>query len=225
MNIKEIGNNVKLYRIRKGISQSTLAKKVYVTQQYISRIENGEACPSLEVLETISSVLNVSLLDLCCDERCYDVNIDFTEHYRARMEEEDNQVREVMEQALKSCANKMVVILRLSKSEFEVYNSLPIAKSHPVRFWSILDENGVQFALDTPGNYVWCLNKLKEFDGDKKRVCRVFVKKMIETYGTSITMGLPHNINSPWLCPDDRFEYLSLVFGVEFRVVPKNESH
>ena len=39
--LKQFGRNVKAERVRKGLSQETLAEKMSVNREYISRIERG----------------------------------------------------------------------------------------------------------------------------------------------------------------------------------------
>jgi len=46
-------------RKRKGISQGDLANKLSITQTYMSMIERDKRKPSNELLEQISSILNV----------------------------------------------------------------------------------------------------------------------------------------------------------------------
>lgn len=48
-------------RIKKGLSQDELAKKVYVTRQAVSRWETGEATPNTETLKLLSNLFNVSI--------------------------------------------------------------------------------------------------------------------------------------------------------------------
>ncbi len=48
-------------RIKKGVTQKELAKKVGTKQSAISRLESGDTNPTLEFLEKISSVLGYKL--------------------------------------------------------------------------------------------------------------------------------------------------------------------
>ena len=211
MNAKAIGENVKFYRKLRGLTQTTLAKKAHMTQQNVGRIEKGKIMPPIDTLEALSSALDVALPDLYCDEKHYDLYIDFTPYYKARMERESNQIKEVMKRALIDCNNKMTVILRLSKNEMDSYKTLNADKKDAVKFWSVLDEYGVKFALDTPADYVWCINKLKEFNGDKEQVSKAWIDKMFKTWGLTCSSGMPHNINNPWLSHKDYLHYLSLI--------------
>lgn len=49
-------------RLKRKLSQRTLAKKVHTTQAVISRIETMRANPSLHLLKRIAGVLNVKLI-------------------------------------------------------------------------------------------------------------------------------------------------------------------
>lgn len=48
-------------RIKKGLSQDELAKKVMVTRQAVSRWENGETVPNTETLKLLSKEFNVTI--------------------------------------------------------------------------------------------------------------------------------------------------------------------
>ena len=210
MNAKVIGENVAFYRKLRGLTQTTLGEKAYMTQQNVGRIEKGEVMPPIDTLERLSFALDVALPDLYCDEKLYDLSIDFTPYYQSRMERESNPVKKVMKRALMECNNKMIVILKLSKSEMDSYKTLSVDKKDAVRFWAVLDEHGVKLALDTPSDYVWCLRKLEEY-GNKKQVSKAWHEKLFKTWGSTCTNGMPHNVNNPWLCREDYFHYLSLI--------------
>lgn len=84
-------------RIKKGLSQEELAKKVFVTRQAVSRWENGETIPNIETLKHLSKIFDVSINTLlgspqhlvckCCGMNLEDSNIsketngDFNEEY------------------------------------------------------------------------------------------------------------------------------------------------
>lgn len=53
-----------LYRKKKGLTQSDLAKKIGVTNAYISRIENGAQIPRADVLYKIAKELGVTMEQL-----------------------------------------------------------------------------------------------------------------------------------------------------------------
>ena len=48
-------------RTRNGLSQDSLAEKVFVTRQAVSRWENGETVPNTETLKLLSKLYNVSI--------------------------------------------------------------------------------------------------------------------------------------------------------------------
>lgn len=57
-----IGEQVKKYRLRKGLSLSELAERASVAKSYLSSIErNIQSNPSIQFLEKISGVLDVSV--------------------------------------------------------------------------------------------------------------------------------------------------------------------
>lgn len=84
-------------RIKNGLSQEDLAKKVFVTRQAVSRWENGETIPNTETLKLLSNIFDVSINTLlgspqklvckCCGMDLEDCNMsketngDFNEEY------------------------------------------------------------------------------------------------------------------------------------------------
>lgn len=56
----QIGSHVRARRKALGLSQIDLARELSVTHQHVSRIELGDATPSLELLLNVSRKLGVS---------------------------------------------------------------------------------------------------------------------------------------------------------------------
>jgi transcriptional regulator with XRE-family HTH domain len=56
----QIGSHVRARRKALGLSQMDLARELSVTHQHVSRIELGDATPSLEMLLKVSRKLGVS---------------------------------------------------------------------------------------------------------------------------------------------------------------------
>lgn len=59
-----LGKNIKKYREAKGFSQESLAEKVDLSREYITRIENGQKFVSLRKIFLIVDVLGVNVKDL-----------------------------------------------------------------------------------------------------------------------------------------------------------------
>ena len=62
--LKQFGRNVKAERVRKGYSQETLAEKMSVNREYISRIERGLQNMSLLKITELANYLNADIHDL-----------------------------------------------------------------------------------------------------------------------------------------------------------------
>ena len=62
--LKNIGNNIRLIRKEKGLSQVVLAKKIGKDQQSIQRLETGNINPSIYYLQEVADGLEVDLLEL-----------------------------------------------------------------------------------------------------------------------------------------------------------------
>jgi two-component system chemotaxis response regulator CheY len=56
-----IGEMIRQYRERKGITQKTLAEELSVTPQAVSRWENGISLPDIEVLPKLAHLLHISI--------------------------------------------------------------------------------------------------------------------------------------------------------------------
>ena len=57
-------NLVKTYRDRKGMTQKMLAEKLHISRTHLSFIETGKALPDEETLKKITSILEISPLDI-----------------------------------------------------------------------------------------------------------------------------------------------------------------
>lgn len=60
----KIGQNIMMARKRLGISQEELANKLEVTRQSISLWETDQTVPTLDKLQSIATILNISLDEL-----------------------------------------------------------------------------------------------------------------------------------------------------------------
>jgi transcriptional regulator with XRE-family HTH domain len=58
-----VSKKIRSIREKNGLTQAELARRVGVSRSYINKIENGEAKPSLALLERIASILGVSIKD------------------------------------------------------------------------------------------------------------------------------------------------------------------
>ncbi len=64
MNVGEVIRN---FRHRRGLSQGDLEKRTGLMRCYISRVENGHTVPSLDTLTRIARALDAQLSDLFLD--------------------------------------------------------------------------------------------------------------------------------------------------------------
>lgn len=62
--LKQFGRNVKAERVRLGYSQETLAEKMSVNREYISRIERGIQNMSLAKITALANFLETNINDL-----------------------------------------------------------------------------------------------------------------------------------------------------------------
>ncbi len=57
---KQLGQNLKRIRTKKGISQGDIARDLDVSRGYISTIENGKTNPTLSTIAKIAKALGVT---------------------------------------------------------------------------------------------------------------------------------------------------------------------
>jgi transcriptional regulator with XRE-family HTH domain len=62
---KSIGNNLRLLREQKGITQFELAGRAHVSQSHISDIERNRKNPTIKVLDKLVKALDCSITDIC----------------------------------------------------------------------------------------------------------------------------------------------------------------
>ena len=63
-----VGNNIKKYRKKLGISQEELAERARLHRTYIGGIERGERNITLDSLQTIADALNIAPVELIVEE-------------------------------------------------------------------------------------------------------------------------------------------------------------
>lgn len=64
----EFGENIRKAREEMGITQQTLADKLYVTRQAVSRWENGSRYPDLLTAKSLAAALETSLDELLAND-------------------------------------------------------------------------------------------------------------------------------------------------------------
>jgi len=64
-----VGNNIKKYRKKLGISQEELAVKAGLHRTYIGGIERGERNITLDSLQVIAVALNIAPVELIVEEK------------------------------------------------------------------------------------------------------------------------------------------------------------
>ncbi len=62
--IKQIGKNIRKYRLAKGLTQLDLAANCGFEESSIGRLENGNTNPTIKTLLKIAKALEVKLIDL-----------------------------------------------------------------------------------------------------------------------------------------------------------------
>lgn len=69
INLKDrFRTSLKYFRFLNKLSQEQVAEKADVSNKYISDLENGKSCPSLQTIENIAKVFNIDPLELLTDK-------------------------------------------------------------------------------------------------------------------------------------------------------------
>ena len=61
---KQIGFNIRKYRLKADISQENLALSAGLYPAYIGRLERGEKCPTIDTLYKICEALGISVCEI-----------------------------------------------------------------------------------------------------------------------------------------------------------------
>lgn len=89
-----LGENLKTIMKEKGVTSKELAERVGVSQVHISYILNNKRDPSIDLLEKIANVLNVSVSNFYLEknlESQVDSDIVRIERARSKMPQEDRE--------------------------------------------------------------------------------------------------------------------------------------
>ena len=120
---KIIGQRIRAYRLRGGLTQEVLAERAEVHPTYIGQIERGEKNVTLVSLEKILTALDVSFCDLFTNinpsastntipNLCYEIIIQMTEaqqhHIYHILKETDEMIKENVRQHYPSDEKKNI---------------------------------------------------------------------------------------------------------------------
>ncbi|MEA3640241.1 MAG: helix-turn-helix transcriptional regulator [Lamprobacter sp.] len=64
-----LAQNIRLRRNAAGLSQACLAARTGLSQTWISRLESGNANPTIETLQTLAEVMSIPVSDLLLDKQ------------------------------------------------------------------------------------------------------------------------------------------------------------
>lgn len=69
MNCDKIGKFIATSRKKKGLTQIELADKLNITDRAVSKWERGKGCPDISLLEDLSKILDISIIELLKGEK------------------------------------------------------------------------------------------------------------------------------------------------------------
>lgn len=106
MNYEELGKRIQYFRIQSGFTQLELASKLACSSKHLGNIERGSSRPSLECLQDISNVLNISIDSLISDS-CSNKTLDnhsklvhFMDHFLEEKQLEITRIRQLLSEYL-----------------------------------------------------------------------------------------------------------------------------
>ena len=79
MNVKKVGEYIKIKRKEKGMTQKDLADKLCITDRAIRKWERGICCPDISLLKELSDILDVSINELLSGEDIEKLEIEQSE--------------------------------------------------------------------------------------------------------------------------------------------------
>lgn len=100
-----IGEQIKIIRKSRGMTQYELADASYLSSSYISRIENGKATPSSASLRDIAVALDFDVKTLICIEYEESSKTSIPEQIRQEAEHLSAEAQEDLLQFLKTLNN------------------------------------------------------------------------------------------------------------------------
>ncbi len=124
-NIKT-GELIRQRRKEKGMTQKDLAEKLHITDRAVSKWERGLCAPDISMLEPLSEVLEVSILEIICGERkvveekSEEVEISVKEVIRYSEEDTARKTKKLKGKLFRRFAVAIVMIILLLLT----YNSL-----------------------------------------------------------------------------------------------------
>ncbi len=68
-NEKSLGEKIREYRLKKGLTQDALAAELHISSQAVSKWENGQTMPDISLLVPLSKVLKISVNELLGGDR------------------------------------------------------------------------------------------------------------------------------------------------------------
>lgn len=103
---KSIGANIRKYRLKRDLSQESLALTSGFHPAYIGRLERGEKCPTIDTLYKLSDALKISVWELIS----FDENVNSNKEIINRIElalrkvpeEKQLQIAEIIELIVKT---------------------------------------------------------------------------------------------------------------------------
>lgn len=99
---KNLGNNIKKFRLEKGFSQENLALRAGIHPAYLGRLERGEKCPTLDTVFKICEALSVPAADI----------ISFSEDINGASSSDKRTAGEIIAKLPKSKQDKLLDIVK-----------------------------------------------------------------------------------------------------------------
>ena len=113
-----LGKRIKQYRLRRGLSQMALADLLDCDTSYISYVETGKKCLSLQMFVTLANILQVSADELLID--CLDKNLKATNSDIAELL---SDCSEYERRVLTGTVRSLKAVLRENSSLFSMVRS------------------------------------------------------------------------------------------------------
>ena len=123
MNCEKIGKFIATSRKQKGLTQTELADRLNITDRAVSKWERGKGCPDISLLEDLSKILDVSIIELLKGEKT---------NKKQKLEKQEliysmNYARESTKIKMYKILNNIIITLIFVVILFLSFNNLKIA--------------------------------------------------------------------------------------------------
>lgn len=165
MNTEKIGRFIAKKRKEKNLTQKELALKLNITDRAVSKWERGMGCPDISLLEELSKILDISIIELLNGEEVAEINEkNIIDSMKFSKENYKNKIINNLNTVLIT----IIIIIILILAFLNIINSINLNK----KGLNNLNQLNIENSLNNIENKIKIIknNKGKYSDGDYKKI-------------------------------------------------------